>query len=60
MKKKKRKERKQERKKNKQTKKSDSVTVRYTLCTYTSISHQSINQSINFIYPRIYSVATKC
>ena len=58
--KKKRKERKQERKKKKKKKKSDSVTVRYTLCTYASISHQSINQSINFIYPRIYSVATKC
>jgi len=34
-------------KKNKQTKKSDSETVRYTLCTYARISHQSINQSFN-------------
>ena len=58
----KKKKRKKTGKKKEQTnkKKSDSVTVRYTLCTYASISHQSINQSINFIYPRIYSVATKC
>ena len=25
-----------------------------------SVINQSINQSINFIYPRIYSVALKC
>ena len=58
-KKKEKKENRKEKRTNKQ-KKFDSVTVRYTLCTYARISHQSINQSINFIYPRIYSVATKC
>ena len=32
----------------------------YLLDTIPIISTQSINQSINFIYPRIYSVALKC
>ena len=42
--KKKRKKTGKEKRTNKQTKKSDSVTVRYTLCTYARISHRSINK----------------
>ena len=35
-------------------------TYQIIIKNYKGIMIQSINQSINFIYPRIYSVALKC